>query len=440
MPRSGSYKWLVVALFWVIYFLNQADRQVLFSVFPLVKQDLGLSDTQLGLLGSAFFWVYALLVPVAGNLGDVLSRRNLIVLALLVWSAATCASGLTGGLVLLILFRALTGAGEAFYYPSANSVLSDYHGQETRALAMGIHQTSVYLGIVASGTLAGYVGQQFGWRWAFVGFGAAGILLAALSWRTLREPVRGAAETPPAEAPLRVTASLSAAAPPSLSLRQRLLESVHTPTAVLLMAAFVGFKLVDAAYLTWMPTLLFRKFGLSLATAGFHATFWHHAGAALGVLAGGRLADRYALRSRLSRPLVQVVGLVGGAPFIFLLGWSADTTVVYASLGLFGVFRGLYDSNLFASLYEVVRPQGRSTATGLMLCVAFLAGGTAPLVIGWLGQTLGLGLALAFTAVFYVVAGGLILLDCAAWFRRDAERMRASLALSSPMQWVEERT
>jgi MFS family permease len=439
MPKSGSYKWLVVVLFWLIYFLNQADRQVLFSVFPLVKQDLRLSDTQLGLLGSAFFWVYAILVPIAGNLGDVLSRKNLIVFALLLWSAATCASGLTGGLVLLIVFRALTGGGEAFYYPSANSILSDYHGQETRALAMGIHQTSVYFGIVASGTLAGYVGQQFGWRWAFVGFGTAGVLLAALAWRTLREPARGAAEGQRAEAPLPAPPSRAAVAPATLSLKQRLYESVRTPTALLLMGAFVGFKLVDAAYLTWMPTLLYRKFGLSLATAGFHATFWHHVGAALGVLAGGRLADRYALRSRLSRPLVQVVGLIGGAPFIFLLGWSADTVVVYGSLALFGVFRGLYDSNLFASLYEVVRPEGRATATGLMLSVAFLAGGTAPLVIGWLGQRLGLGLALASTAVFFVAAGGLILFDCGFCFRRDAERMRSSLALAVPMKLVEER-
>lgn len=433
MPRNGSYKWLVVILFWLIYFINQADRQVLFSVFPLLKQDFHLSDTQLGLLGSAFFWVYAALVPIAGSLGDVFSRKNLIVFALLIWSAATCASGLTGGLLLLIVFRALTGAGEAFYYPSANSILSDYHGQDTRALAMGIHQTSVYFGIVASGTLAGYIGQQFGWRWAFVGFGAAGVLLSALAWRTLREPARGAAETHP-----DATVPPAALGPSTLSLKQRLIESVHTSTALLLMAAFVGFKLVDAAYLTWMPTLLYRKFGLSLATAGFHATFWHHVGAALGVLVGGRLADRYARRSPLSRPLMQVAGLIGGAPFIFLLGWSTDTLVVYTSLAMFGLFRGLYDSNLFASLYEVVRPEGRSTATGLMLCVAFLAGGTAPLVIGRLGQTLGLGLALASTSVFYLVAGGLILFACVFCFRRDAERMQSSLALAVPTNLVEE--
>lgn len=414
--KSARWKWIVLGLFWMIYFFNQADRQVLFSVFPLVKGELGLSDTQLGLLGSSFLWVYAVLVPVAGNLGDVLSRRTIIIGALLLWSTATLCSGLVSGFALLFLFRALTGAGEAFYYPSANSIISDYHGQETRAVAMGIHQTSLYFGIVASGALAGYIGQTYGWRLAFVSFGGAGILLALLACATLREPARGQSER-----------KTGAAARP-MGLKQRIVESFHTPTALLLMAAFVGMKLVDAAYLTWMPTLLYRKFGLSLAQAGFHATFWHHAGAAAGVLVGGRLADRFAARSRVSRPLVQAAGLLLGAPFIFLLGWSADTAVVYAALGLFGVFRGFYDSNLFASLYEVVRPEGRATATGLMLCVAFLAGGAAPVVVGRLGQQFSLGAALASTSIFYVAAAAIILVDCALWFRRDSARMQKDLA------------
>lgn len=406
-------KWVVIALFWLIYFLNQADRQVLFSVFPLLTGDLGTSDTQLGLLGSSFFWVYALLVPVAGGLGDTFSRTKLIVFALLLWSAATMCSGLVTGFTLLLVLRALTGGGEAFYYPAANSIISDYHGQGTRALAMGIHQTSVYFGIVASGAFAGYIGQTWGWRSAFVAFGAAGIVVAALTSRTLVEPARGQAE---------------AATAMSLPLRERIAQTLTSPTAYMLMAAFLLFKLVDAAYLAWMPTLLYRKFGLTLAEAGFHATFWHHAGAALGVLIGGRLSDRLALRYRLSRPLVQVAGLALGAPFIFLLGWSNSTAVVYASLGLFGVFRGFYDSNLFASLYEVVRPQARATATGIMLCAAFLGGGTAPLLIGWLGQQFSLGLALASTSVFYLAGAAVIALDCRWWFLRDAGRVQGTAA------------
>src|SRR5512138_1664834 len=113
-------KWISLVFFWLIYFFNQADRQALFSVFPLIKVDLQLTDTQLGLLGSLFFWVYASMVPIAGSLGDAVSRKLLVVLALLVWSAATFASGLISTFVALALFRAVVGGAEALYYPAAN--------------------------------------------------------------------------------------------------------------------------------------------------------------------------------------------------------------------------------------------------------------------------------------------------------------------------------
>jgi MFS family permease len=418
---SSRYKWTVLALFWFVYFINQADRQVLFSVFPLIQKEYGLTDANLGLLGSVFFWVYALLVPVAGALGDRFTRKNIVVFALLVWSAATAVSGLVSGFALLLAFRALTGAGEAFYYPAANSIISDYHGRSTRALAMSIHQTSVYLGIVGSGTLAGYVGQVWGWRAAFLVFGGAGVVLAVLAARLLREPARGAAE----EEGRAQTAEKPAA------LAEHIRHAASSATFWSLGLAFLCFKLVDAAYLAWMPTLLYRKFGLTLAVAGFHATFWHHAGAFLGVLAGGRLSDRWAVRSALGRPLVQVAGLALGAPFIYLLGTSGEQTVVYAALGLFGVFRGLYDSNLFASLYEVVRPASRATATGMMLCAAFLGGGTAPLVIGSFSRAFPLGQAMAYTSVLYILGAVIIAADCGLWFRRDAARIHAARELAS---------
>lgn len=411
------HKWLVVGVFWCVYFLNQADRQVVASVFPLLGQELGVSDTHLGLLGSSFFWVYGMLVPLAGGLGDMLSRKTLIALALLVWSAATFSSGLVSGFALLLAFRALTGAGEACYYPAAASIISDYHAQRTRALALSVHQTSVYFGIVASGALAGYIGQEYGWRVAFLVFGGIGMLFALVVGKAVREPARGQSDQLEMAAAGREGRLV-------LSWRARLCESFHTPTAVILMLAFVGMNFVNTACQTWMPTLLHRGFQLSLARAGFHATFYHYLGAFLGVLIGGRLADRWASRTRLSRPLVQAAGLLLGAPFIFLLGRGESASLVFASLALFGLFRGLYDSNLFASLYEVVRPEARATATGFMLAAAFLVGGSAPLAVGWISQRMGLGPALSATSFCYLGAALMLLLTCALWFRRDAERMR----------------
>lgn len=391
----------------MIYFLNQADRQVIFSVMPLIKAELALDDALLGLFGSVFFWIYGILVPVAGVLGDAWSRKRIIITALLFWSAATFSSGFAIGFLMLVVLRGITAFGEAFYYPSANSILSDLHGTRTRATAMAIHQTSVYLGIVVSGATAGWIGQNWGWRPAFYFFGGLGLLVAALAAFTLREPRRGAADNSRVE---------------SIPFGERIREMASCPTALLLTAAFFGFILVNAAYLTWTPTLLYRKFGMTLAEAGFHATFWHHLGAAAGVLAGGRLTDRLALKAPIWRPRVQSAGLLFGAPFIYLLGMSSERTVVFAALTLFGVFRGFYDSNLFTSLYEVIRPASRATATGLMLAVAFFGGGFAPVITGWLGKQFTLGAALAATSVCYLFSAAMIAVAALVFFRNDAQK------------------
>jgi predicted MFS family arabinose efflux permease len=408
-----TYAWLVLILFWFIYFLNQADRQVLFSVLPLVKSDLHVSDARLGLMSSVFFWVFAILVPIAGNLGDVLNRKKLIVGALIAWSAATSASGASAGFLWLLIFRATTAFGEAFYYPCASSMIADYHGERSRSTAMAIHQTSVYTGIIVSGALSGLIGARYGWRAAFLSFGVAGILVAILAWAGLREPQRGQADA-------------AARGSTHTSVAERMAETFRTPTAVLLTLAFLGMILVNTAYLTWTPTLLVRKFGLTLPKAGFHATFWHHAGAAVGVLAGGRIADVAAVRSAMYRPIIQAAGLFLGAPFIFLMGWSTSKPLVYASLGLFGIFRGFYDSNLLPSLYEVIRPQSRGTSTGIMIGLAFLGGGFAPWAIGWFSDRLGLGTALSAMSLCYVASGILITIDCACFFKPDCLRMRSA--------------
>jgi predicted MFS family arabinose efflux permease len=415
-----SYKWQVVALLWLVFFLNQAARQALFSVFPLMQRELGLNDTQLGLLGSSFHWVYAVLVPVAGLLGDSTNRKRLILLALLVWSVTTFLSGLAGGFLSLLVFRALTGAGEALYYPAAASVIGDYHGQRTRAFALSIHQTSLYFGIIFSGVLAGYIGQRYGWRLAFFTFGALGILAGLLVGTVLREPARGLSD--------RLKGGSGAVGIESrrLSLKKRLAEFFCCPTAVVHMLAFMGMNFAAVAVLAWMPTLLYREFHYDLAAASFHSTFYHQLGAFLGVLVGGKLADRWAARSPVSRPLVQAAGLILAVPFVYLMGQSSSRATVLAALGLFGVFRGLYESNLFASLYEVIVPEARATVTGVMLALAFLVDGSSPLVIGKLSQYIGLGPALSSTFALYVAGGLLILLDCALWFRRDAAQMQVS--------------
>ena len=188
---SPRYRWYVVAMLWGIAFFNYADRQAIFSVFPLLERDLGLDAVQLGLLGSSFAWVYGLGAPFAGVIVDRIRRKTAIIGGLHAWSVICMATGLASRFRGLFLLRAAEGLGETFYFPASMSLLSDYHGTATRSRAIGIHQTSVYIGTIAGGTFAALIGQHYGWRWSFLVFGGAGVLLGLVLTRFLREPRTG---------------------------------------------------------------------------------------------------------------------------------------------------------------------------------------------------------------------------------------------------------
>src|SRR5262245_41263668 len=204
-PAPAGYRWYVVGMLWWVSFFNYADRQAVFSVFPLLREEMGLNKTQLGLLGSSFAWVYGLSAPFAGAWVDRVSRRSAILAGLYVWSLICMATALSRRFWHLVLFRAAEGLGETCYYPAATSMLSDYHGRATRSRALGLHQTSVYAGTIGGGFFAGLIAEAWGWRWSFVVFGGLGVLLGLVLAGLLREPSRGAADradgVAPAEAP-----------------------------------------------------------------------------------------------------------------------------------------------------------------------------------------------------------------------------------------------
>src|SRR5262249_10712394 len=168
---SSRYKWYVVGMLWCISFFNYADRQAVFSVFPLLQEEMALTKVELGLLGSSFAWVYGLCSPLAGALVDRIRRRTAILGGLHAWSVICLATALWRRLRRLVFFRAAEGLGETFYYPASVSMLSDYHGKATRSRALGLHQTSVYVGTIAGGALAGLIAEHYGWRWSFIAFG-----------------------------------------------------------------------------------------------------------------------------------------------------------------------------------------------------------------------------------------------------------------------------
>src|SRR3982751_745561 len=196
-PVSGGldiYKWSVVAMLWFVCLFNYADRQAIYSVFPLLKIEMRLTDVQLGVIGASFMWVYAAAAPFAGLIGDRVSRKTLILGGLIFWSLITIATALSRTYWHMVLFRALEGLGEAFYFPASMSLLSDYHARDTRSRAMSLHQSSVYAGTIAGGTIAGVMGQSLGWRSSFYLLGLLGTLLGLVLVLFLKEPARGQAD------------------------------------------------------------------------------------------------------------------------------------------------------------------------------------------------------------------------------------------------------
>ena len=405
---NKGYKWELLILLWFAFFLNQADRQIFSVVLPLIRKDLGLTDAELGLIASALVWTYGLLVPIAGFVGDTFSRRNIIGFALLFWSVSTLSTGLCTTLIQFILLRGIaTGGGEAFYAPAANALLGQKYPQN-RAFVLSIHQTGNYAGIVLSGLIAGYVGEYYGWEKAFFLFGGFGILLAFLIFKRLQKDNPTTQEVSPISKSERVR-----------EISRTALIIGRKPSFWLLTLGFGCMVFVNVGYLTWVPSFLTEKFALSLTNAGFSSLFYHHLGAFLGVLSGAKIADHYAKSSPQSRLIIQSLGLLIGAPFIYWMGISTNLTIAYMALFIFGFFRGWYDSNIVASLYEIVPMKLRSTSYGLMLACAFLIGASSPYLLGYIKPTLGLSTGLSSLSIVYIIGGLLIASAVVFTFKKD---------------------
>lgn len=402
---SKNYKWWVVFMLWFVCFFNYADRQAIFSVFPLLKQEMGLSDIQLGIVGAAFMWVYAGFGAIAGIVGDKLPRKTLIIGGLIFWSLVTIGTALSTDYMHLVICRALEGFGEAFYFPASMSLLSDYHSKETRSKAMSFHQSSVYAGTIAGGTVAGFMGQYYGWQTSFYLFGGLGVLLGVVLLGFLKEPVRGQAEA---------HGEVEDGSHVLLDLKQgNILDTIKQvfsqPMVWILVAVFVGANFVASIFLTWMPSFLYNKFNMSLSMAGLNATFYLQMASVLGVISGGFLADRLVKTYRGGRMMTQSIGLLMGVPFIFLAGWTFSIPILILGLIGFGYFKGLYDANIWASLHDVVKPKNRATAVGFMNSIGWFGGGIAPIAIAYASTKYGMSASISATSVLYLVFGLLLI-------------------------------
>ena len=402
---SGAYKWLLLALLSLAFFFHQADR-VLFGLLTIpIQEELKLTDLQIGWINTSLFCTLALMVPIAGFLGDRFSRKWIITLSLMFWSLMTACTGLVGGMCGLIFFRSVaTGGGESFYAPSAYALLATHH-KETRSVAMAVHQAALYVGLMFSGALVAWVlarlhaaawvtslfGEKGYWRPVFMIFGGVGLLLGVVFVWVLKDGAKETDETKGTDGTKGMDGTDGRVGRAVNTLVQSLRAFFCNPSVVLNCIGFVAIVFANNAYLSWAPKFAARKFNLSVGAAGNGTMLYHHLCAFVAILVAGFLTDAMVRRGNPRfRLLLQTVAMACGAPMLVWFGFAPTFVSAVAATMAYGVFRGLYETNTHASIFDVVHPAHRSSAVGLLNMIAFLMGSLSPLMIGALSDRLGM--------------------------------------------------
>lgn len=391
---------------WGAYFLNYCDRQAVFAMFPALKTDLNLTDTQLGLTGSIFLWVYGIGCPLAGQLADRFSKRLLVVFSLAVWSLVTIATGFATSAFMLLALRAAMGVSESLYMPAAIALTANAHAPEKRSRAIAALTTAQIIGTIGGAWFGGWMAQRGQWREAFFILGGIGLLYAIPYLAFLRGVKEDAqVETKKAVAGLAV-ASL-----------------VRVPTFLVLCVAFPIFVFGLWLLYGWLPSFLHDKFSLDLAAAAFSATAFLQGATLIGMLGGGFLADRLYRTTKAARLWLLAASLLLCAPCLHALGSSETLAATRLAAMGFGLFSGFLMGNIFPAAFEVVPADTRASAVGLLNFCGALVSGFAPLLGGMWKRTIGIEALLSATAGAYLVGAVLVVAGIKFLFPRDYARI-----------------
>jgi MFS family permease len=405
-PAPARQATLLVAFMWFAYFLNYADRQAVFAMFPALKSDLGLTDTQLGLTGSIFLWVYAIGCPIAGQIGDRFSKRRLVVLSLVIWSAVTAATGFASSAFMLLALRAAMGISEALFMPAAIALTANAHAPAHRSRAVAALTTAQIAGTVGGAWLGGWMAQQGRWREAFFVLGVVGLLYAVPYFLFLRGVTEEAhAETKATRATLAVA------------------ELAKVPTFLLLCLVFPAFVFGLWLLYGWLPNFLHEKFTLALGAAAFNATVFLQGATLIGMLSGGVLADWLFHRTKAARFWLLAASLLLCAPCLHALGSSDTLTATRIAAAGFGLFSGFFMGNIFAAAFEVVPVNTRASAVGILNFFGAAVSGFALLFGGMWKQTIGIERLLTGTTLIYLAGALATVAGIKLLFRRDYERV-----------------
>jgi MFS family permease len=380
------YPWILIGLLWLVAFLNAADRNILIAVLADLKAEFGLTNGQLALLGSAFFWIYAVGAFVAGRIGDSVRRTRVILYGLIFWSLATGASALATSFALLLALRALVAVGESAYYPTATALIGDWHKPAMRSRALSIHQTAVFAGAGLGAVATGYIAERFSWHAPFLIFGTIGLIHAMIIARFLRD------------APIRHTPAEQGKG------REPIGIVLQIPPAVMLCVIFALATGASTGLTFWAPFYVNKELGLNLADSAWVGSATINVAGFLSVPLGGLLADTLAKRTPIGRFLTLAIGLGLAGLLLFPLLGVRTALGIGLVLVTTSVAKGLFDGCIYAAMHDVVPPHARATAVGMMTMIGFFGAGLTPLVVAGIGDAFGMRAGIVAMAGLYFTA------------------------------------
>ena len=407
-----TYSAYALALLFAINLLNYVDRQVLFAVFPLIKEELHLSDTALGLLGSAFMFSYMTSAPLFGWLGDRWRRVKLAGLGLLLWSIATASTGLAGKYTTLLISRATVGIGEASFGTVSPGLVSDFFPNNVRGRVISFFYLAIPVGSALGYILGGILGQTLGWHAVFFAAALPGILLV-LPVLSLREPRLGGTET---------GTVMSGKTRPGdyLSLFRNRSFVINT-----LAMSSMTFALGGLAQ--WMPTFLQRMHGQSVAVGNTLFGAITVVSGIAGTLTGGWLGDMFHKKNRKAYLLVSAWGFLLGAPIAVYALVTPSLPRCLGAIFIAEFFLFLNTGPLNTVIINVTRPAIRAMAFAVnIFCIHALGDAISPAILGRLSDLWGLRSSLLITPLAILLASLLSFL-CSGFIEQDSTDVAARI-------------
>ena len=390
--------WLMVGLLWFVAFLNYLDRMILITMRSSIKETIPMTDAQFGLLTTIFLVTYGVLSPFGGFIADKFNRSRIIIFSLFAWSATTWLTAHATSFNELLFYRALMGISEAAYFPAAGALLMDYHRNQTRSLANGIHLSGVMVGSGLGG-LGGWIADRHDWTYVFQLFGLIGIVYAGVLFFLLKDRPKEVAA--PGE-PVVVL--------PVLQLGQTLVSLFSRPAYVLALIFWGLLGVASWSFSGWLPAYLQEQFHMTQGRAGLTALGYIYSASLIGMVAGGYFADRWTQINPRGRIYVGVIGVLVAIPGVLLVGNAGVLPLVLLGMVIYGFTRPFPDASMTPLLCQIVDRRHLGTGVGVLNMFAVMVGGASIYIGGVVRDA-----QISITTMFNCGALGLLICAVLLW-------------------------